>query len=77
MRELKIGSNGDDVKKWQAFLTTQGFYRGEAHGQFDPETKQATIDLQRFHEVHPAEGVVTNQTFGYALLTGYKLVEEA
>lgn len=76
LRELKEGMSGDDVLKWQAFLAkpeSGGFFRGEVTGKFDGETRQATVDFQRFHEL-PAEGLLTNRTLGMALLRGLEIV---
>ena len=74
IRGLKEGMSGDDVKLWQEFLKkNQSFYRGEATGEFDAETRQATVDFQRFHEL-PAEGQLTNRTLGMALLMGLEIV---
>jgi peptidoglycan hydrolase-like protein with peptidoglycan-binding domain len=76
MRALTAGTNGEDVKRWQAFLTEQTLYRGEPHGKFDDETKQATVDFQRLHELHPAEGFVTNRTLGMAMVLGFTIFDE-
>jgi len=75
MRGLKQGDNGEDVKKWQGFLKDQNLYRGEVDGQFGAETKQATLDFQRFHELRTDEGAVTNRTLGLALLAGFELID--
>lgn len=76
MRALTAGMTGDDVRQWQKFLTSQTLYRGEAHGRFDDETKQGTVDFQRLHELSPVEGHVTNKTLGMAMLLGLILFED-
>jgi peptidoglycan hydrolase-like protein with peptidoglycan-binding domain len=77
MRVLKLGVSGEDVRKWQEFLKQRNFYRGSIDGQFGPETRQATVDFQRFHELRPAEGLVTNPTLGMAMVLGFVLFDEA
>jgi peptidoglycan hydrolase-like protein with peptidoglycan-binding domain len=67
--------SGADVALWQQFLTSQGLYRGTVDGNFEAETRQATVDFQRLHELQ-ASGMVTNRTLGMALLLGFRLFEE-
>jgi peptidoglycan hydrolase-like protein with peptidoglycan-binding domain len=76
MRVLTFGMTGEDVKKWQTFLASKDYFRGNVDGQYDGETVQATKDFQRFHELQPAEGAVTNVTLGMAMVLGFPLLEE-
>lgn len=76
MRVLRLGVNGDDVRQWQTFLTGQGFFQGEVSGFFDPETKQATMDFQRAHEVKPFDGEAGDKTFGMAMQLGYSVARD-
>ncbi len=76
MKAMKSGSVGNDVVKWQNFLADQKLFRGTADGIFGDETKQATIDFQRLHELLPADGRTNNRTVGMAMLLGFALIEE-
>lgn len=75
MRILYLGLNGDDVKSWETFLTGQGFYRGAIDGDFESETRQATIDFQRANGLNP-DGVAGNETLGRAMQLGYPGAED-
>lgn len=73
MNVLRIGSKGDDVTKWQYFLTGQGFEPGPADGKFGDMTKTATIAFQKRYGLQ-ADGVVGNKTIGQAMLLGFGVV---
>lgn len=75
MRALKVGMEGQDVKKWQSFLASQGFYRGEEK-EYGPETRQGTVDFQRAHELKPPTGAADNRTVGLAMQLGFLVVED-
>lgn len=62
MRTLGIGDTGDDVKRWQEYLATQGF-QVEADGKFGPATLAATRAMQRKMGVRP-DGKVGARTLG-------------
>jgi len=76
MRIMSVGMTGADVGRWQKFLSGQGLYRGEQDGKFHDETRQATIDFQRLHEILPADGKTNNKTLGMAMLLGLVLIDE-
>lgn len=75
MRVLRLGVNGDDVRRWQNFLLGQSLYQGEADGFFGPATRQATIDFQRRHSLH-SDGTVGDKTYGTAMQLGYSVVSD-
>ena len=70
LKLIKINSQGDLVESWQLFLIGQGFFEGEANGNFDEETKLATIAFQQKHDLQP-DGVVGNRSFGMAMQLGF------
>lgn len=74
MRVLKMGLKGPDVREWQQFLRGQGFPL-EANGEFDIATDKATRAFQLSHNI-ASDGVAGNQTFGSAMLLGFRLVAD-
>ncbi len=54
---LKMGSEGDDVRFVQKFLTRGGFYDGPINGVFDEETRAAVIKFQNSKNITPT-GIV-------------------
>lgn len=61
MRVLKKGTQGPDVKRWQNFLTGQGYFYVIADGDFGPNTHKATIEFQKENNL-TADGIVGQQT---------------
>ena len=61
---LHKGSNGDETKKWQQFLNTQG-YGLDVDGSFGDKTYNATIDYQKKNGL-TADGIVGENTWGKA-----------
>lgn len=75
MRVLKLGSTGADVKRWEMFLTGQGFFTGLVDGIFDDATVQATREFQTKHGLG-VDGKVGNQTLGQAMVLGFESVRD-
>ncbi|MBB5282932.1 hypothetical protein HNQ92_001058 [Rhabdobacter roseus] len=75
MNVLKLGSTGNDVKKWQYFLTGQGFYLGAISGAFDENTFEATKNFQGKYGLNP-DGKVGNFSVGQAMLLGFGLLAD-
>lgn len=76
MQQLKLGSVGDDVERWQAFLV--GSYpnvRGSLiiDGHFGPITQQVTQRFQKQSGLLP-DGVVGNMTVAAAMKQGFGVV---
>lgn len=69
---LRIGSTGDEVKSWQAFLTVQGFVPGPADGVFGATTDAATRAWQA-HEFLDADGIVGPASYARAVSKGWRL----
>lgn len=65
---IQKGSNGDEVKKWQTFLNTQG-YGLSVDGDFGDKTYAATTDYQSKNGLG-VDGIVGANTWGKA---GYTL----
>ncbi len=78
MKLLKLGSTGNDVKKWQYFLIGQQLYLGLINGKFDEQTFESTKVFQKMYNLNP-DGKAGNYTFGQAMLLGFGLIldEEA
>lgn len=74
MRVLKLGTHGNDVKKWQMFLFGQGFTKVIANSTFDQTTRAATIAFQTKYRLEP-DGKVGNDTLGKAMTLGYELID--
>jgi D-alanyl-D-alanine carboxypeptidase/Putative peptidoglycan binding domain len=76
MKLIKIGSVGNEVKRWQYFLLGQGYYKGAANGIFDKFLDIATKQFQEANQLNP-DGKVGNYTIGAAMLKGFGLIEYA
>jgi len=70
MQILRRGSEGDEVRCWQRFLTGQNLLGSRADGIFGPVAEQATKSFQRRAKI-PADGVVGPKTYAAALLRGF------
>jgi hypothetical protein len=75
MRVLKLNSHGDDVAKWQQFLTDSGYKPGPVDGFFGEATEAATIAFQKKRGLTP-DGTVGNETFGKAMTLDFKPLPE-
>jgi D-alanyl-D-alanine carboxypeptidase/Putative peptidoglycan binding domain len=75
METLRLGSKGEWVEKWQAFLLGVGLYGGEVDGIFAEATKAATQAFQRRHGLLE-DGVAGNRTLGEGMRLGFALVRE-
>ena len=71
LKLIKINSTGPLVESWQFFLIGQGFFTGLADGNFDADTKAASIEFQKKHNLQP-DGVVGNKSFGVAMQLGFE-----
>src|SRR5215204_1579589 len=71
LKVIKINSTGPLVESWQFFLIGQGLFAGVADGNFDANTKAASIEFQRKHNLQP-DGVVGNKSFGVAMQLGFE-----
>lgn len=69
-RTLRVGASGDDVRRWQTFLTSQGHDPGPIDGAFGPKTRAGTISFQRSASI-TADGVAGPETYRAALETGW------
>lgn len=76
MRVLRDGMFGEDVRQWQQFLVGQGFLHSPANGTYDPDTKHATVDFQRNHNLKSIDGWVGPETMGTAMQLGYGVMED-
>jgi peptidoglycan hydrolase-like protein with peptidoglycan-binding domain len=65
---LQMGAKGDETKRWQEFLNTQG-YNLTVDGDFGVKTDAATKDYQQKNGIG-VDGIVGEKTWGKA---GYKL----
>jgi peptidoglycan hydrolase-like protein with peptidoglycan-binding domain len=61
----KGSSHADDVKEWQTFLKSGGYYTGAIDGDFGDMTHNATIEYQKASGLD-ADGVVGDLTWGKA-----------
>lgn len=68
-RDLKLGTSGEDVKKWQIFLVSRNFVM-PADGEFGPVTRRATRIFQKKWKLY-VDGVVGKQTMRKAKQLGY------
>jgi peptidoglycan hydrolase-like protein with peptidoglycan-binding domain len=75
MRILKLNSHGDDVAKWQQFLTDAGFKPGTVDGFFGDATVAATTAFQEKQDLTP-DGTLGNETLGKAMTLGFKPLPE-
>lgn len=73
MKLLKLGSTGNDVRKWQYFLMGQQLLPGIITGTFDEVTLAATQQFQKAYHLNP-DGKVGNYTIGQAMLLGFGVV---
>ncbi len=62
MRQIKIGSRGEDVKAWQSFLLSRKYRIGRADGVFGRNTQDATKHIQRRNRLK-ADGIVGPRTW--------------
>ncbi len=76
MKALQKGDAGAAVKRWQQFLTGQGFDPKGADGKFGKDTRNATLAFQRAHAL-PETGIVDNRTLGQAQLLDFPVVDDA
>lgn len=67
---IQKGSQGDEVKKWQEYLNSQGYSLG-VDGDFGDKTYAATTEWQRKNGLG-ADGIVGKNTWGKA---GYTYVD--
>ena len=70
MEELKKGLKGNEVKKWQSFLTAKGFDTGGIDGDFGMKTHNATIEFQKANSLD-ADGIVGKNTLAKAVKLGF------
>jgi peptidoglycan hydrolase-like protein with peptidoglycan-binding domain len=75
MRVLKLNFHGDDVTKWQQFLTDTGFEPGPVDGFFGDDTAAATMAFQEKQGL-TRDGTLGNETFGKAMTLGFKPLPE-
>src|SRR5258705_7685673 len=75
MRTLRLGSTGEDVQVWQAFLRSLGLYAGRVDGSFGPHTEEATRAFQTANKL-VSDGTVGSKTFGVAMQLGLDLAPE-
>ena len=68
---IKIGSRGELVKAWQAFLNKQGYNTGTPDGIFGNKTFKATIQFQKDNGLK-ADGIAGVNTFKKAAGLGFK-----
>ncbi len=67
---LKLGSEGDAVTSWQAFLNDLGLLADPPDGGFGPNTHRATLAFQQAHGI-PADGEVGPTTLATAMEAGF------
>jgi hypothetical protein len=72
---MRVGSQGDLVRAWQAFLLGKGFDPGGLDGSFGDKTAAATRDFQRLHGL-TSDGVAGRESIKKALDLGFELIEE-
>ena len=76
---LRLGSKGQEVRRWQLFLRGLNLYKSEVDGIFGPGTSAGTKALQRRanKEGHSliVDGIAGNQTIGYAMTLGFEVVD--
>lgn len=76
MKTLRLGSQGNDVERWQAFL--RGWNKNSKvviDGNFGQTTDLETRQYQKSKRLG-ADGVVGNATFAAAMKDGFSLVED-
>lgn len=75
MRTLRLGSSGEDVERWQRFLSAEALLQGRVDGRFGAGTDAATRAFQRVHRLKE-DGVVGSKTLGMAMQHGLDLAPE-
>jgi len=75
MQTLRVGSQGEQVERWQFFLRGVGLYFAEVDGVFHEKTREATQAFQRRHGLLE-DGIAGNRTFGEAMRLGFAVVDE-
>jgi len=70
MQILRLGSSGDEVRRWQFFLIGQKLLKDVADGSFGPNTLKATKAFQRRHRLED-DGAVGPKTLAEALDAGF------
>ncbi|MBS1727138.1 MAG: peptidoglycan-binding protein [Armatimonadetes bacterium] len=73
MRLLKVGTSGEDVRRWQTFLASKGYQVG-VDSQFGTETKNATVQFQADHGLS-TDGKVGHDTYMKAAELGFVLID--
>lgn len=76
METLRLGSVGEIVAKWQAYLRGLDLYLEEISGSFDENTALATKIFQRNHGL-VADGIAGNHTLGIAMAEGFSLIGDS
>jgi hypothetical protein len=76
METLRLGSKGENVEKWQAFLRGVGLYFGKIDGDFGPMTREATEAFQSRHGLLD-DGIAGNRTLGEAMRLGFAFVDDS
>jgi lysozyme family protein len=66
VKQIKIGSRGDEVKLLQQRLAAKGFLPGGQDGVFGPQTEDAVVQFQASHGLI-ADGVVGTRTWAALL----------
>jgi hypothetical protein len=67
---LRLGSEGQEVQRWQAFLKQQGYSSVVVDGRFGRETAARTRDFQKTQKL-VADGIVGNATYRAARHLGF------
>lgn len=75
MRTLRLGSENDDVRLWEAFLRGKELFFEEADGKFDSATHEATKEFQSSNGL-VGDGVVGPMTWAKAIQQGVDVVED-
>jgi len=75
MRVLRAGCSGDDVTRWQQFLTGLGLLRDPVNGLYDEATIQATKDFQRTYGLDD-DGTAGTFTQGKAMTQGFAVLTD-
>lgn len=75
MPALRLGTQGDMVRAWQAFLTGQGLDPGGHDGGFGDKTMAATRAFQMREGLEP-DGAAGRATLMRAMQLGFELIEE-
>jgi len=70
MQILRLGSSGEEVRRWQYYLIGRNLLKDEADGSFGPNTHKATKAFQRSKRLKD-DGVVGPLTLAKALAAGF------